>query len=141
MTEGIDKSTTQKFWKFLNDIKMFAGAIVLLPFFGANITNLVSWGDTIFNINDKISVFTTKEDSISVALDVLLFIEPAIRDDIVSLEFTIDDMVKKGTLTNEEEELVVELRKQYKAKILELDRIRARIRTYKPDWKSTEDEK
>jgi len=133
------ETKTQRFWRFLNEIKVVAGAMVLLPFFGAHISSVIDWGQTIYNINPRLSEFTTKSDSISVALDVLLFIEPAIRDDIVSLEFTIDDMVKRGVETAEEESLLIELRRQYKAKILELDRIRARIRNYKPEWTPEEE--
>lgn len=142
--ETSKKDTKQKFWTRLNELKMIAGGLVLLPFFGSQIGSLVDWGSTVYNINDKFNhiekIYATKEDSVSAALDVLLFIEPAIRNDITSLQFTIDTMVKQATLSNEEETVLLELRAQYKSKILELNRIRQRIKSYDPTWKPVNEE-
>ena len=70
----------------------------------------------------------------------MLFIEPAIRDDIISLQFTIDEIVKFDDNGPETLAVLEELRRQYQNKILELDRIQNRIRIYDPEWLSLEEQ-
>jgi len=33
-----------RFFSFLNDVKLLAGALILLPFFGSQINSMISWG-------------------------------------------------------------------------------------------------
>lgn len=139
MAKEPTKTTYSKFLTFLSDIKILLAGLVLLPVFGANLISLVSWSSTVYNINDELKRFATKEESVSVVLDVLLYIEPAIRDDIISIQFSMDDMIQIQNRSREEDEILDGLRKHYAARILELNRIRERIREYKPDWKSVDD--
>jgi len=120
---------------FLNRMKMASAALVLLPFFGANIQSLVDWSATVYNLNPKLEELVTREESEKVVLDVLFFIEPAIRDDIQALQYTIDSMVQPQEPTEDDLLVLQSLRMQYRDKILELNRIQSRIQEYRPDWK------
>lgn len=138
MSDEEDKKGFSKFIESINSMKVFiASLLFLLPLSGAYLTDFASWANSVYNINTNMAQFVTKDDTMSLALDVLLFIEPAVRNDITSLEHTIGVILRSE---EPDEEVLAELRRQYKAKIIELERIRKRIKVYDPNWKSIDDE-
>lgn len=133
-------STVQKMTKIISEAKALSVGIVLLPLFGANIVGLINWSNTMYNINDTLSLYATKVESRSIAFDALVYIDSAIRNEITALDFAIETQISirnpnaVGVELDDEQAILDDLRNQQKQKILEQQRIRLRILAINPDW-------
>lgn len=130
-----------------NELKMVAGALLLLPLFGSQLDSIFAWGKTIVNINERLDAMATKEESVQIAIDALLYIDSAIQDEITALEFAEESQIiifGENPRPSKEEldsysEMIEQIRDQRRFKILEQRRIRDRIKMIDPNWKDPDE--
>ena len=134
------QSVKQAFSK-INSVKIFLSAlVVILPIIGANISSFYDWSINLYYLADRLDERITKKEYKAMSMEVLLYIEPAIRDEITDLESTIQETILSTTMTTEVRDIALNgLKSTYKSKINELERIRKRIKVFDPNWKSIEE--
>ena len=121
----------------LDRIKVIIGFLLfLLPLIGASPQSLIRWVDRIYNIDSYLTDVPTKKDS----LEILLFIEDALYNDIVSEKLRIKELTANTEMPQEVKDELIEAHfKSYNHNVLKIERIRVRIKVLDPAWKSLEE--
>lgn len=128
---------TKKLISEMNAIKaILASVIVLLPLLGANIISFVDWSVVVYNLKDQLEMKQDKTDT----MEVLLYIEDALYDDVTFAKFEIER-------TKGDEDMNADIRvamidahfAAYNFTLLKLERIRRKIKTLDPTWKTREE--
>ena len=128
---------SKKFIAELNAFRMIIGSIILaLPVMGANISSFVSWSGLVWNLEAELSDKITKDDS----MEIILYIEDALFDDLTYAKLEIQQVNADETLDDELKAALLEGHFEvYNHTILKLERIRDKIRSLDPEWKSREE--
>lgn len=110
--------------------------IMIMPLLGHNLTSLSNWSSKVYNLAEELDSKQNKQDQ----LEVLLYIEEAILDDVVADKLLINDINSDTELkVLAKQELLEAHYSSYNEKILKLERIRQRIKLLDPTWKSRDE--
>lgn len=128
---------SKKFIAELNAFKMIIGSIIVaLPVLGANISSFYNWSVKVYDLEAELDSKQDKSDS----MEVLLYIEDALFDDVTSAKLAIADLKGDENMDPTVRDAIInEHFKSYKDKILNLERIRLKIRSLAPTWKTREE--
>jgi len=110
--------------------------VVVLPIIGTQLGDFAGWASTVYNLRTELAKTVKIVDS----MEVLLYIEESLYDDVTVDQLAIRDMIETSDMPeNIRKELLAAHFKSYNQKILKLERIRSKIKILDPTWKSREE--
>lgn len=125
---------------------IIATLVLLLPLLGANLGSFYDWSVKVYNLRDELNSMQKETDT----LEVLLYIEEALYNDVTdtreNIKYFSEELAKlekveiadeKGIA--EQQVLIDNLYKAYDFRVLKLQRMRLKIKSLDPEWKTKEE--